>query len=153
MVPAPRNPRRNEERGQKTERTGRRREEGQRNARRKRRGRRYLGTASIFKLVRPCAGTRGGNSERAEEGGGNAVAALSEFVRLKIYPMCTVYQAVAISIGAHGGVHCRLPPTPPEGSLSSLFLSPSLPPSLHPPFSPNTLLVYFLRAHLFASPG
>lgn len=125
MVPAPRNPRRNEEGGQKTERTGRRgREKGQRNARRKRRGRRFLGTASIFKLVRPCTGTRGGNSERAEEGGGNAVAALSEFVRLKIYPMCTVYQAVAISIGAHGGVHCRLPPPlPPRGvCLLSFFL-------------------------------
>lgn len=84
-------------RGTKKEREKRR--ERKRNARRKRRGR-FLGTASIFKLVRPCAGTRGGNGERAEEGRGSVLAALSEFVRLKIYPMCTVYQAVAISIGA-----------------------------------------------------
>lgn len=51
------------------------------------------------------------------------------------------------------GVCTAVPPPPTEGSLSSLFLSPSLPPLLHPPFSPSTLLVYFLRARLFASPG
>lgn len=116
------------------------------------------GTASIFKLARPWAGDsegmprgRGGKAyrgrEKESEGGGAETeeesgctrAALSEFVRLKIYPMCTVYQAVAISIGAPASV---LPPlfTPSlyplfslarfTPCLARLFFKAALPPSL-----------------------
>jgi len=79
------------------------------------------------------------------------VAALSEFVRLKIYPMCTVYQVVAISIGARERAPSLFSSTRPLFlSLSlSLSLSLFLPRSISFPISS---LVYFLRAYLFTSP-
>jgi len=74
-------------------------------------------------LERVGKGTRGGKRD--------VVATLSEFVRLKIYPMCTVYQAVAVPIGARVCVLlCFIPP------FLLLF----------------SLFVYFLRARLFSLP-
>lgn len=108
----------------------RRRNEGrdEGNARGKRR-RRFLGTASIFKVARPYAGGDGEEPRvRGREGGRGTVATLSEFVRLKIYPMCTVYQAVAISIEACARLFVAL----------FFFFSPHL-----------CSFIFFLRAHLF----
>jgi len=72
------------------------------------------------------------------------VAALSEFVRLKIYPMCTVYQVVAISIGARG----RAPSL--SSSTRPLFLSLSL--SLSLPASLYLLSYFFARLFLKGVP-
>ena len=85
-----------------------------RETRRKRNGRRageLLETASIFKLVR----------SRAEE---EKETALSEFVRLKIYPMRVVYQAA---------------PVPPFHPL------PQPQPRFHPPLFPRefALSIFF----------
>lgn len=102
-------------------------------AKRRRRRRFLQGLHRFLNLLgrtRQLGGDGEGPREKGEEAG--IVAALSEFVRLKIYPMCTVYQTLAVSIGARARVRvCPL----------ALF-----------PLATAFPLVYFLRARpLFLS--
>lgn len=116
---------------------------GERDAKRRRR-RRFL--QGLHRFLNLLGRTRqlGGDGEGPKEEGGGAgiVAALSEFVRLKIYPMCTVYQTVAVSIGVRARVRvCPL-------SLYS--------PSLHVParlfFKGAPYLFLFLSLSLSRAP-
>ena len=118
-----------------------------RETRRKRNGRReeeLLETASIFKLVRSRAG------EEKE-------TALSEFVRLKIYPMRVVYQAAPVPPFHPLPLpqpRSHLPLFPREFALS-IFFSLSL---LHPvsllyfQFSSSSLFLFFFSFSLVLSP-